>query len=300
MGSIRFHSRFVLNYPATNGRHTVTEIEKYEFDRVGYLVIPGMLSGEEITKLAEAIDKLIAHAEAHFDDAPRVMARWGADFHRNDELGYHVGGHFGKGIGDTIIIEDFFNADPAFDCLVNHSRTMVYVDGLIAERPTINDSELRVRHPGNLSATHMGGPIGTKYRYRFFNNRIDCMMIRMVYFVQDVSVEQGAFCVVPGTHKSNFLSPFDCEPQDEPGMTPIEVKAGDAILFTENLRHGGVPNLSGQVRKTLHIGYGPFWLKSQNIATIDQDPYILQRTLDRYDEAQRELFDPYEKQLTVD
>ncbi len=55
-------------------------------------------------------------------------------------------------------------------------------------------------------------------------------------------------------------------------MTPVEVKAGDAILFTENLRHGGVPNLSGQVRKTLHVGYGPFWLKSQNIATIDQDP----------------------------
>ena len=27
------------------------------------------------------------------------------------------------------------------------------------------------------------------------------MMVRMVYFVHDVSNEEGAFCVVPGTHK---------------------------------------------------------------------------------------------------
>ena len=36
------------------------------------------------------------------------------------------------------------------------------------------------------------------------------------------------------------------------------------------------------------------------IGTIDQAPYILQRTLNRYDEAQCELFDSYEKQLTLD
>ena len=77
-------------------------------------------------------------------------------------------------------------------------------------------------------------------------------------------------------------------------MIPLEVKAGDAILFTENLRHGGLPNLSNQIRKTLHVGYGPFWLKSQNIATMDQDPYILPQTMERYDDEQRELFNTYE------
>jgi hypothetical protein len=32
-------------------------------------------------------------------------------------------------------------------------------------------------------------------------------MVRMVYFVHDVSNEQGACCVVPVTHKSNFDCP---------------------------------------------------------------------------------------------
>ena len=77
-------------------------------------------------------------------------------------------------------------------------------------------------------------------------------------------------------------------------MIALEVKTGDAVLFTENLRHGGVPNLSEQVRRTLHVGYGPFWLKSQNIATMDEDPYILGPTLERYDDAQKLLFNTYE------
>ena len=83
------------------------------------------------------------------------------------------------------------------------------------------------------------------------------MMVRMVYFIQDVGDAEGALCVVPGTHKSAKPSPYGNDPSQEPGMIGLEVKAGDAILFTENLRHGGLPNRSNQVRKTLHVGYGP-------------------------------------------
>ena len=270
----------------------MNDIEQYEFDRLGYLVIPGLLNTDETGQLSRAIDLLTAHAEANVDNEPRVISRWGMEYHRNDELGYHASGAVRH--QSTLIIEDFFNADSAFDFLVNHAGTMAYVRALIAERPSINNSELRVRYEGNWTGTHLGGPVGTKYRYRYFNGRLDCMMVRMVYFVQDVSAEQGAFCVVPATHKSNMSSPYDCHPQDEPGMIPLEVKAGDAILFTENLRHGGMPNLSTQIRKTLHVGYGPFWLKSQNIATMDQDPHILPQTMARYDEEQQALFNTYE------
>jgi ectoine hydroxylase-related dioxygenase (phytanoyl-CoA dioxygenase family) len=76
-------------------------------------------------------------------------------------------------------------------------------------------------------------------------------------------------------------------------MIGLEVKAGDAILFTENLRHGGLTNRSDQVRKTLHVGYGPAWMMSQNISTMDEVPYLKPETWHRYDQGQRDLFQPW-------
>jgi ectoine hydroxylase-related dioxygenase (phytanoyl-CoA dioxygenase family) len=73
-------------------------------------------------------------------------------------------------------------------------------------------------------------------------------------------------------------------------MIGLPVEAGDAILFTEHLRHGGFTNRSTQTRKTLHVGYGPFWMMSQNIATMDEPPYITEDTRARLTPAQNALF----------
>jgi ectoine hydroxylase-related dioxygenase (phytanoyl-CoA dioxygenase family) len=105
-----------------------------------------------------------------------------------------------------------------------------------------------------------------------------------------VSNEQGAFSVVPGTHKTNYPPPYKGSVDDEPGMIGLEMQAGDAVLFTENLRHGGLTNRSDQTRKTLHVGYGPFWMMSQNTATLEEPQHILPKTLERYDDVQRSLF----------
>ena len=72
-------------------------------------------------------------------------------------------------------------------------------------------------------------------------------------------------------------------------MVGLEVKAGDAILFTEHLRHGGFTNRSQQVRKTLHVGYGPHWMMSQNIATMDEPQFVTDKTMARFSSAQRDL-----------
>ena len=76
-------------------------------------------------------------------------------------------------------------------------------------------------------------------------------------------------------------------------MIGLEVDAGDAILFTENLRHGGFTNSSQKTRKTLHVGYGPSWMMSQNISTMDEPPYITEETWGRYEAKQQKLFRPW-------
>lgn len=268
----------------------MNEIELYEFDRVGYITIPDFLTQEQVENLAAAIDALEEEAAARAAAAPRRKSPTGLlEYHHNAERGYYVSG--AKEKGDTIIIEDFFNADPEFDVLVNHAPTMSYIQAIVQERPTINNSEIRIRYPGNQTGTHMGGPIGVKHRYGYNQKGINCMMVRMVYFVHDVGPDDGPFCVVPATHKSNMVSPYEGRnPDEEPGMIGLSVRAGDAILFTENLRHGGLTNRSDRTRKTVHVGYGPFWMKSQNIATMDEDQYLLPRTYARFSPEQRQLF----------
>src|SRR4051812_34106448 len=103
-------------------------IEKYEFDRQGILVIKDMLSKEEAAKLAEVIDSLEEHALRHLDESPRKGCLWGFNYHASP-MGYHANGR--SGLGETLLIEDFFNADPAFDLLVNHPRTMSYIHNIV-------------------------------------------------------------------------------------------------------------------------------------------------------------------------
>ena len=267
----------------------MNDIERYEFDRLGYLVIRDMLDAGQVRELSAAIDALEDHAEAQLSRPVDKVSAWGPAYRHHAGRGYYVGG--ARETGKTMIIEDFFNADRAFDMLVDHPATMDYIRAIVQERPTINNSEIRIRYPGNQTGTHLGGPVVSKYRYSYTDQGISCMMVRMIYFVHDVGAGQGEFCVVPATHKSNMFSPYEgTDPDKEPGMVGLPVRAGDAILFTENLRHGGLTNRSRQTRKTLHVGYGPYWMKSQNIATMDEEPNILPETFARYTPEQRLLF----------
>ena len=264
-------------------------IEQYEFDRVGYIVIPNFLTDEAVKVLSAAIDALEEHALAQADRPPDKISAFGLEYRHDAERGYFASG--AREHGNTLIIEDFFNADPTFDMLIDHAPTMAYINSIIQERPTINNCEIRIRYPGNQTGSHMGGPVGRKHRYYYSARGIDCMMVRMVYFVHDVGPGQGEFCVVPATHKSSVASPYEgANPDTEPGMIGLPIKAGDAILFTENLRHGGLTNRSDQTRKTLHVGYGPYFMKSQNHSTMDEEPYILPGTFARLNDAQRLLF----------
>ena len=101
--------------------------------------------------MAAAIDELEEHATSNLDQPPYKFSGWGARYHANQERGYHVQGQ--RAEGKTMIIEDYWNAHTAFDVLLDHERTMGYVNTVLQERPTINNSEIRIRYTGNASAS---------------------------------------------------------------------------------------------------------------------------------------------------
>ena len=273
------------------------DCERYLFDLSGFLHIPGLLSATEAQRLHEAAVELEAHALACQHDSPRWRAVWGPEYWQNQQHAYfaHMGG---PADAKTLMIEDFWLYPDAFDVLIGHDRTMSYVRRIIQNAISINNSELRIRYTNNASGMHMGHPHGRgqKYRYEVIDGEIQSTMVRMIYFLHDVSMDEGPTCFVPGSHRNVFPVPVKtASVEGEPGVVGIPVKAGDGILFTEACRHGGFSNRSEKTRYTLHVGYGPHFLRSQNISTMDEPVHVTDELLGRLSDAQRQLLVPTER-----
>ena len=65
----------------------MNEIETFEFDRQGYIVIEGLVTAAQVASLAAAVDDLEEHALARIDEPPRKTSGWGANYHANPERG---------------------------------------------------------------------------------------------------------------------------------------------------------------------------------------------------------------------
>lgn len=274
----------------------MTEMQRYLFDLQGFLHVPGLLTGDETRRTLEATRELEAHALGCRERSPRWRSVWGPEYWRNEPHGYFA--HGSNERGQTLMVEDFWLYPTAFDFLIGHPATTALIAPILEPAApgttayTINNSEVRIRYPGNQTGMHMGFPANgvPKYRYAFHDNRISCMMVRMIYFLHDVGPDQGVTCFVPGSHLGHLRMPVaGCPVEGEPGVVGIPVKAGDGILFTEACRHGGFPNHSEQTRYTLHIGYGPPFLPSQNISTMDEPPQVTNALLGRLSEEQRRM-----------
>ena len=85
------------------------------------------------------------------------------------------------------------------------------------------------------------------------------MSVKIGYALTDVDSEDGCFAVLVGSHKSNFTNPLVGRVPDPeyPLVTPVPVRAGDAVIFSEDLSHGAVENRGSKVRRTLFYSYAP-------------------------------------------
>lgn len=281
----------------------MNDTEKFLFDCHGFIHIPQFLPPQQVAPLLDACLQLEQHAIACQHNSPLFRATCNFEFWQSTECGYLATYAGTKPDSGTLLIDDFWLFPDAFDLLVGHEPTMAYVRALINNRSyrttspegiLINNAELRIRYKGNASAPHMGYPRNTSRRFSYqvdMDGNCSAGMVRMVYFLQDVNVDQGPICFIPGSHKTSFEVPVapGTRVEDEPGMIPVPVKAGDAVLFTEACRHGGFTNHSEQTRYTLHVGYAPDMLASHNLSSQDAPMNVTDTFLQRLKPEQRDL-----------
>lgn len=274
----------------------MNQTEKFLFDCQGFIHIPEFLSKRTSARMLEACQRLEQHAVACEESAPRFVAPTsGFEFWKGSDFGYLATRANTEPEGGTLLVDDFWLFLDGLEKFAGHEPTVAYARELIKNKSyrttgpdgiLINNCELRIRYKGNASPAHMGYPRNSSRRFNYHvgvDGECSAGMIRMVYFLHDVDVEQGPICFIPGSHKSSFEVPVGpgSPVEHEPGMVPVPVKAGDTVLFTEACRHGGFTNNSKQTRYSLHVGYAPDAIASHNLSSQDGPMRVTDALLNR-------------------
>lgn len=264
----------------------MTEAERYLFDLNGYMVIKGVLSGEQVNEINEVIDVVLPSWEVA---SASSYIHTGLD---EETLGI---GNKDPARGPV----DFY-AGLLLDWgepirkLVGHEKILPYMLELIGDDLRLDhqyaifmksDPLYRGRH-----TLHGGGtPYSPSQYYHFRDGRFFNGLTVASFCLTDVPLGAGGFCCIPGSHKSNLpLPPAYESAADPPGcVVHVPMTAGDALLFTEALTHGALTWKARHERRALLFKYCPGHLQWEKRSPFTSHDYP-------WDACQRRLLEqPY-------
>jgi hypothetical protein len=187
----------------------MTEEQQFLFDLNGFLIIDNVLTLAE----CEALKEQIYLMKFDSDKLPTE--------HREIP-----GGHFANLI-------DHPTLQPILEKLLGHNIRLDHGFTIWRKKGE--------RHPVDL---HHGGPTPEPmFHYQFRGQKIYAGLLRVVFELNDVTIEDGGTCFIPGSHKSNYHVPKSMISLNNGEISPViyrsSCKAGSVIIFSENVAHGG-------------------------------------------------------------
>ncbi len=241
--------------------HLLTESERLEFQKNGYLILRGVLSEEQIDRLTEAVDRI--------DAKERKMQ--GLD-------------QFGK-----LPVRDFIGKDESFVDLIDYPRTFPKVFGILGWNIQIYHSHLNVTFPEAPD-----GDKGLGLSWHQDTARVNQEMetsprprlsVKLAFFLTDTSEPgRGNFHVIPGSQlKDKREWPEGDRTRLVEGSIPVLAPRGSAVIFDRRLWHTASANHSDGPRKVIFYGYSYRWLRPRDECTVT-------KFWDRMDPIQKQLF----------
>lgn len=230
----------------------MTPEERYLFDLQGFLFIPGAIPLGLVQQINDEIDKL-----EPLSDADAAQLGFDQKYHDDKKSGWSEE-------YDPTRPRDYdcniLRIGGPFEALIDCPRIQPYIDAMINEPLRLDGYMFMTRNQGRHSNLHHGYAELLSYsEFAIDEGEFKCVSVKVAYALRDVSIEEGSFAVIPGSHKSNFDNPFGGAIPDEnhPLIEACPCKAGDAVIFTEDLTHGATINQSNKTRRTLFISYAP-------------------------------------------
>jgi ectoine hydroxylase len=233
----------MLNPIVTAGAYT--ELDPFIFESWGYLVIPNVLSKEEV--------KECLHASVRIHEAAGTV-------------GF---GQVGRG----------YETEPALEQLMDHPAVLPKIRGILGDR-FIMQSGWNTKQPahGRMGGWHQDG--SSAFDFRKLGYPIPLIQLRASFLLTEQEEPgMGNMELIPGSHRS--LVPLPDSIRAAKADTPIShvvcATAGSVLVFHNAVWHRTYEHNGDYDRYTMHYIYSPPWVKPSDRFDNNVD-FILRTT----------------------
>lgn len=206
------------NLPETNadGLAVVppTQEQKYVFDKQGWILVPGVLSGDELKEMQDFCHRLRHEPES-------IPA------HERSPLGGPM-----QKLSDHPNVVGFLNEFLAHPALSSQECYGFRMESCHMFYRTVGD--------GNFGPHNGNGMLrfpGDSHLYRCIPGKAYSGLTRIVWELNPVKYRQGGTLFITGSHKAVYTAPDSIQSPDSPIWDTYQCPAGSLLFFTEACTH---------------------------------------------------------------
>ena len=209
---------------------------RYEFDLNGFLLLPGLLSSEE---LGPIIEHQLAFRNDR-DSLPPEQRDWhgGASVRLLDHPAI-------VGVLNEVLSHQGLATEDCYGFRYDHTG--------------LKYREAGKEQPGADWAPHGGGGLfnfrGNSHIYQMEKNHVHAGLVRVVWELTEVTAGSGGTHFIPGSHKAAFVRPPALSEKSSELWRTYSCPAGSAIVFTESITHTATEWVSPWPRIALFTCY---------------------------------------------
>ena len=206
----------------------VADADLARVQRDGYVILPDLLSADELAEITEAVTSLLDRSG------------------RNPFEGHR-----------TQRVYSVLNKTRACDRIADHPRVLALLDRLLL--PNYLLSMLQVI---NILPGEQAQMLHTDDAFYPLPRPRKALGAATIWAIDDFTAENGATDIIPGSHLWGDQRP---EPA---AREPVVMSAGSCVFFLSTLWHGGGANRSAHPRLAVTAQYCEPWLRPQEAFTL--------------------------------
>ena len=241
--------------------HCLTDEERVDFEKNGFLVVEDALSSQHAADLYSASSEIVAGYRRKQDLADDVIAN---PF-------------------------DFIGRGDLFLDLLDWHRTFPKVWGILGWHIQLYHTHMTISPPAASGKSREKDGLGLgwhqdsgRLNHDYETTPRPRVSLKVGYFLTDTSaVDRGNFYIVPGSHLWNDFPGEGHKAVVEAAM-PVCVPPGSAVFFDRRIWHSASNNYWDNARRVLFYGYSYRWLRPR-------DDMQVAHYLDRCDSIRKQL-----------